>query len=92
MSENKTHYYISANNPKGFEEITEAEHLALFGDETTGPYANSVYQGEMTIDAVPDDLRETVQAIVDAKIAKWGYFHKQEVSAEELKTMIEEAM
>lgn len=74
-----THYYIAANNEKGFEEITEAEWLALFGDETTRPYANKVYKGELSIDEVPEELRESVQAVVNAKIAKWGTYESRDI-------------
>lgn len=78
------HYYISANNEKGFEEVTEAEWLSLVGDENQRGYANKVYRGTMTIDEVPEENRETVQAIVDAKIAKWGLYENQTVSSNEL--------
>lgn len=84
------HYYIAdPSAEKGFVEVTEAEFTALLGDDTTRPYATKVYRGIISIDEVPEDLQEAVQAIVDAKIARWGEYNKQEVPAEELKTMIE---
>lgn len=84
-------YYISANNERGFEELTESEFYAIMGDETTRPYASKVYRGELSIDEVPDDVKEAVQTVVNAKITKFGEYNKQEITAEEFKKMIEEA-
>lgn len=84
------HYYISdQTQPRGFVEVTETEFVALIGDETTRPYAGKVYRGEITIEEVPEELREAVQAVVDAKIARFGEYMEQDVSASELKSMIE---
>ena len=74
------HYYIkNSKTKKGLEEITEAEFHALFGDKTIRPYATKVYRGEITIDDVPTDYKEAVQAVVDAKIAKWGTYESRNV-------------
>lgn len=87
------HYYITNPNlPRGFEEVTESEFLAFVGDESTRPYATKVYRGELSIDEVPEELRDAVQAVVDAKIARLGVYVEQDVPANELKTMIEEAI
>ena len=87
------HYYISnPNSHKGFEEVTESEFLAFVGDESTRPYATKVYRGEISIDEVPEELRESVQSVVDAKIARLGIYANQDVPANELKTMIEEVI
>ena len=86
------HYYLHANNNKGFEEVTEAEFLAIVGDEITRPYTGKVYRGEMALDEVPEEVRDSVATIVANRIARWGEYHGQEVPAEELKDMIEEAL
>jgi hypothetical protein len=87
------HYYIAdPNAEKGFIEITEEEFNAIIGTEETRPYASKVYRGELSIEEVPEDIRETVQAIVDAKIARFGEYAKQEISANELNNMIEEVL
>lgn len=87
------HYYItSPNAEKGFVEVTEDEFTTLIGTEETRPYANQVYRNELSINEVPEDLREAVQAVVDAKIARWGEYNKQEVSSEELKSLVEEVL
>ena len=86
------HYYISANNDKGFEEITEAEWNAIIGQEPNSSYASKIYRGTMSIDEVPEENKETVQAIVDARIAKWGLYENQTISDNELSNMIEEVL
>lgn len=87
------HYYISnPNSPKGFEEVTESEFYALIGDETTRPYATQVYRGELSIEEVPEDLREAVQTVVNNKIARCGEYKNQEVPATELKQMISQTI
>lgn len=78
------HYYITdPTAEKGFVEVTEAEFRALIGDETTRPYAGKVYSGKMTIEEVPADLRQAVQAVVDAKIARFGPYSERELTAKE---------
>ena len=84
------HYYLSnPNSPKGFDEVTEEEFHAILGDETTKPYAGKVYRGELTIEEVPEDAREAVTAVVEARTARFGVYTEQDVSAEELKNMIQ---
>jgi hypothetical protein len=87
------HYYLTdPSSDKGFVEVTEEEFNTIVGTEETRPYTTKVYCGELSIEEVPEDLRTAVQAVVDAKIARWGEYKKQEVPAEELKKMIEEAV
>lgn len=87
------HYYITdPNAERGFVELTEAEFYAIVGTEEIRPYATKVYRGTLSIDEVPEDLRSQVQSVVDAKIARFGEYNKQEVPAEELKNMIEEVV
>ena len=87
------HYYIS--NPKaerGFDEITEAEWNAIIGQPPVSGYANRVYRGSMTIDEVAEEHRAEVETIVANKIAKWGEYKDQAVSASELQNLIEEVL
>ena len=87
------HYYLAnPNSLNGFEEVTETEFRAIVGDKTTQPYATPVYQGKLSINEVPEDVRDAVQAVVDAKITKFGEYDKQDVPANELKSMIEEVV
>lgn len=79
-----TRYYISdPTAERGFVELTEAEWYALIGTEETRPYANKVYRGEMTIEEVPAELQEAVQAVVDAKIVRFGLYSERELPANE---------
>lgn len=87
------HYYIAnPSSPKGFEEITESEWNELIGDEEHRNYASKLYRSQITIEDVPEDLRERVLSIVENKIAKWGEYDSQEISATELKENIEEVL
>ena len=74
------HYYITdLTQPKGFVEVTEAEWNAIIGTDETRPYASKVYRGEMTIEEVPEELREEVQAVVNNKIARWGAYDSLDI-------------
>lgn len=87
------HYYITdPSSDKGFVEVSEAEFQALVGDETTHPYANPVYREELSINEVPEDLQTQVQAVVDAKIARWGKYKNQKITSNELQSLIEEVL
>ena len=84
------HYYIGdPAAEKGLVEVSESEFYAIVGDNTTGPYAAKVYSGIITIDDVPADLRDSVQTVVSNRIARFGEYNKQEVPANELKSMVE---
>lgn len=83
-----TRYYISVNNDKGFEEISEAEFVSLFGDETTRPYAGKVYKGTLSIEEVPEELREAVQAVVNTKIERWGTYESRDIPDSEALNII----
>lgn len=79
-----TRYYIAdLNAPKGFAELSEDEWYALVGDDTTRPYASQLYCGDITIEDVPEELRETVQDIVDNKIARWGLYSERDIPSDE---------
>ena len=87
------HFYLSdPSSDKGFVEITEEEFNAILGTDETRPYASKVYRGELSIGEVPEELQEAVQAVVDAKIARWGEYNKQEISVEELMDILEEVL
>lgn len=87
--QNNIHYYITdPTDPRGFVELTEAEWYALIGTEETRPYANKVYRGELSIEEVPEELQEAVQAVVDTKIARWGLYSERELPANEALNII----
>lgn len=83
-------YYISNPNSKtGFDEVTKDEFTTLSGNNVTLPYILKVYRKELTINEVPEELQETVQISVDARYKRWGEYNEQEISANELKALIE---
>lgn len=87
------HYYIAnPNSSKGFEEVTEAEWLAIIGEEPNREYAAKVYRGQMSMDEVPEENKTTVESIVAARVARFGEYNQQPVSAIELKDMVEEVL
>lgn len=54
-------------------DITEEEYSALLAEmEAKAEYAEQLYRGEITIDDVPEEYREEVQARVDEMTAELG--------------------
>ena len=65
-------------------EITEAEYNALlFEIREKADLVNKLYNGEITIDAVPTEWQEEIQRRVDERIAAEGSAEEQDISAEE---------
>lgn len=84
-----TRYYITdPTAERGFVELTESEWFALIGDDTTRPYAGKLYRGEITIEEVPEELREAVQSVVDTKIARWGLYKERDIPDKEALNII----
>lgn len=88
----KRYYIFDHTVHNGFEEVEESELYALLGTEEVRPYASQVYHGELSISEVPEELKESVETVVANKIARWGEYQKQEISASDLQTMIEEVL
>lgn len=86
-----TRYYVTDpnNKDKGLVEVTEDDFIKFIGTEETRLYALQVYRNEISMESVPGELREQVQAVLDYKIAHCGEYNEQEISAEELKDMLE---
>lgn len=80
------HYYICTDG--GDKEVTQNEHLAFIGDEATRPYASKVYRGELSIEEVPQDIRESVAAVVAKRIEYLGEYDQRKVHDEELKSLL----
>ena len=77
----KHYYFINKNAPRGFEEVTEEEYLAVVGLSPVREYAEKVYRGEMSIEDVPEEHREQTKAVVDAKIARLGAYQIPDAQA-----------
>lgn len=83
------HFYISnPNAEKGFDEVSEQEFYALLGDEKTRPYASKVYKNEMTLEEVPEDIRENVETVVKNRIARWGTYESTDIPDSEALNII----
>ena len=68
----------------GGTEITESEYNALLAEiREKAALVNKLYNGEITIDAVPVDWQEEIQRRVDERIAAEGTAEEQDIPAEE---------
>lgn len=68
----------------GGTEITESEYNALLSEiREKAALVNKLYNGEITIDAVPVDWQDEIQRRVDERIAAEGSAEEQDISAEE---------
>ena len=86
-------YYVQYNDSgallaigtgSGGTEITEAEYNALLAEiREKADLVNKLYNGEITIDAVPVDWQEEIQRRVDERIAAEGTAEEQDIPAEE---------
>lgn len=75
------YYIIDESQPNGFLEVTKAEYVSLFGDESTRKYVSAIYSGELSIEEVPTELQASVRAVVDNRNNRWGRYADQETSA-----------
>ena len=78
--------------PSGVE-ITETEYNRLLAEiREKAALVDKLYSGEITIDNVPSDWQEEIQRRVNERIAADGEAAQQEISGDELLTMIEEVL
>ena len=81
---NESNRLIAIGTGYGGTEITEAEYNALLSEiREKADLANKLYNGEITIDAVPVDWQEEIQRRVDERIAAEGTAEEQDIPAEE---------
>ena len=75
---------IAIGTGAGGTEITESEYNALLSEiREKASLVNQLYNGEITIDDVPEGWQEEIQRRVDERIAAEGIAEEQDISAEE---------
>ena len=80
---------IAIGTGNGGTEITEAEYNALLAEiREKAALVEQLYNGEITIDAVPVEWQEEIQRRVDKRIAAEGAAEEQDLSAEEALNII----
>lgn len=81
---NDTGKLIAIGTGLGGTEITEAEYNSLLSEiREKADLVDKLYNGEITIDAVPVDWQEEIQRRVDERIAAEGTAEEQDIPAEE---------
>ena len=81
---NDTGKLIVIGTGYGGTEITEAEYNALLSEiREKADLVDKLYNGEITIDAVPAEWQEEIQRRVNERIAAEGTAEEQDISAEE---------
>lgn len=81
---NESNTLIAIGTGYGGTEITESEYNALRSEiREKASLVNQLYNGEITIDDVPEGWQEEIQRRVDERIAAEGIAEEQDISAEE---------
>ena len=76
---------IAIGTGAGGTEITEAEYNRILAEiREKASLVNQLYNGEITIDDVPEGWQEEIQRRVDERIAAEGIAEEQDISAEEV--------
>ena len=76
---------VAIGTGSGGAEIAEAEYNALLAEiREKADLVNKLYNGEISIDAVPVDWQEEIQCRVDERIAAEGTAEEQDIPAEEV--------
>lgn len=81
---------IAIGTGYGGTEITESEYNALLTEiREKSALVNQLYSGKITIDDVPSEWQEEIQRRVDERIAADGEESEQDISGDELMSMME---
>ena len=87
---NESGKLIAIGTGYGGTEITEAEYNALLSEiREKADLVNKLYSGEITIDDVPSEWQEEIQRRVNERIAADGEESEQDISGDELMSMME---
>lgn len=81
---------IAIGTGNGGTEITEAEYNDLLAEiRKKAALVDNLYSGKITIDEIPADWREEIQRRVNERIAADGEESEQDISGDELMSMME---
>lgn len=69
--------------------LTEPELLSLFGEGDCRQYAHKLYWGSIAMEDIPKQYQQTVQNIVDTKVARWGNPDKLRANPYEMRALYE---
>lgn len=87
---NENNRLIAIGIGYGGVEITKEEYnTLLFEIRTKAALVNQLYNGEITIDEVSTEWQEEIQRRVDERIAADGEESEQDISGDELMSMME---
>ena len=90
---NENNTIIAIGTGPGGIEITEEEYNRLLTEiREKAALVNQLYNGEITIEDVPEKWQEEIQRRVDEKISLEGEVSEQEISSEEFYSMLEEVL
>ena len=80
---------IAIGTGPGGTEITKAEYNALLSEiREKAALVDKLYSGKITIDDVPTDWQDEIQRRVNERIAAEGEAAQQDISGDELLSMI----
>ena len=81
---------LSIGTGSGCTEISEAEYNTLLAEiREKADLVDKLYNGEITIDAVPVEWQEEIQRRVNERIAADGEAAEQDISGDEFLSMME---
>ena len=83
----KNYYIPSAYG--GLEQVTKEEYLSLFGDKEHRSYVNKLYCNTITINDIPEELRESVQSIVKAREYKYGKYANHPANQKDIQRLVD---
>lgn len=90
---NESNTLLAIGTGYGGVEITEEEYNRLLSEiREKAALVNQLYNGEITIEDVPEEWQEEIQRRVDERIAAEGEAEEQPISSDEFYSMLEEVL
>lgn len=83
------YYCILSSVAEGYEQVDESTFISMVAEKQCKKYASKIYLGVIELDSVPEELRESVQKLVDEKVEKYGKYEDSLTTPFEAKSAIE---